>query len=243
MLVIMSMLTAQKSDAVLWQGSGWRAVEAQHKNATMALVHGDLYRQSILEDIIEEAKPAMPDAASGLHFLLATPFRYRSPPPSASRFRAEHAPGVFYGAEKTETACAEVGYWRLRFWIDSEGLRDQQTSFTMTLFEFHGKTPFCWDLTRQPFADRRADWTHPTDYRQTQALATAARDCGIEMIRAESVRHPTEGRCLAILTPAVFKAVADPYRWNQQSWELFIKPPNMVVWQRHLNSESFAFSF
>lgn len=237
------MPTALRREARPWQGSGWRAVEAQHKNATIALVRGNLAQQAILEDIIDDVKPRLPDAAQGLHFLLATPFRHQSPPPSGSRFRRREDPGVFYGAEQTRTACAESGYWRLRFWMDSEGLAKRSASVPMTLFEFHGATGAYLDLTKAPLAKRRDAWTHPSDYRQTQALASQARDAQIEIIRYESVRDPDDGRCLAVLTPAVFKAVAEPFRHRQQSWSLFIQPPDLTVWQRGLDGDGFEFRF
>lgn len=237
------MPTWLKSDASPWAGSGWRAVEAQHKNATMALAHGNLHRQSVLEDILEEAKPVLPAAAAGLHFLLATPFRYSSPPPVGSRFRARPDPGVFYGAETIKAACAEAGYWRLRFWMDSEGLRTRATAMPMTLFEFHGATPWCLYFTRPPFLANRADWTNPNDYSKTQELARDARANGIEVIRYESVRLPDEGRCLAILTPDVFRAVPEPFRHEQQSWSLFIEPPALTSWQRDLDGNSFEICY
>lgn len=237
------MRTALKSDASSWVGSGWRAVEAQHKNATMALAHGNLRRQSILEDIIEEAKPALPTMAVGLHFLLATPFRYQSPPPAGSRFRAKADPGVFYGAETIKAACAEAGYWRLRFWRDSEGLSGKPASMPITLFEFHAATQWCLYLTRPPFLADRVAWTNPNDYGKTQALARDARANGIEIIRYESVRLPVEGRCLAILTPEVFRAVPEPFRHQQQSWNLFIEPPSLTSWQRTLDGDSFEIRY
>ena len=53
---------ALTSEASPWKGSGWRAVEAQHKNATLSLVRGSLTDQKILETIIEESKPTLPDS-------------------------------------------------------------------------------------------------------------------------------------------------------------------------------------
>ncbi len=233
--------TALASEAVAWQGSGWRAVEAQHQVASMALVGGNLDDQALLETILDEAKPALPDDAAGLHWLLVTPFRYRPPPPG-SRFRRPDDPGVFYGAEDRQTACAESGYWRLRFWLDSEGLAARPASLQLTLFEFHGATARALDLTRPPLAANRRRWTDPDDYRATQDLAVEARAAGVGLLRYQSVRRPA-GYCLAVLTPAVFRAVADPYRQQQQTWQLWLTPPHDVVWQRHLDRESFSFRF
>jgi hypothetical protein len=237
------MPTALRSNVQAWQGSGWRAVEAQHKNATISLTHGDQAAQALLEDIIETAKPPMPPDAQGLPFLLSTAFRYKPPPPAGSRFRSRLDPGVFYGAETVRTACAEAGYWRLLFWMDSKGLSERGASLPITVFEFHGATPLAIDLTKPPFVENRTAWTQSKDYTETQALATKARQAGVEMIRYESVRDIPDGRCLAILTPAVFKAVIDPYRHQQQNWSLFIQPPDLTVWQRNLGGDSFEFRF
>lgn len=226
-----------------WQGSGWRAVEAQHKNATIALTMGNADDQAVLEGIIENAKPLALREAAGLHFLLSTPFRYMAPPPAGSRFRGRFDPAVFYGAEDIKTACAEAGYWRLRFWMDSEGLASQAGSMQMTLFEFHGATKALLDLTLPPFKARRKIWIHSSDYAKTQELGVKARKAGIEMIRSESVRNNPDGRCLTILTPAVFKAVAEPFRQQMQTWSLFIQPPNRIVWQRDLNGDMYQFAY
>ncbi|KAF0166635.1 MAG: hypothetical protein FD157_583 [Rhodocyclaceae bacterium] len=237
------MPTALLPEARPWQGSGWRAVEAQHKNATIALTKGNLGDQTVLEEIIEEVKPTLPTAAQGLYFLLSTPFRYLAPPPLGSRFRGRFDPAVFYGAENVKTACAEAGYWRLRFWMDSEGLASQSATMQMTLFEFHGATQAMLDLTSPPFKAQRKAWIHSSDYTKTQELAARARQAGIEMIRSESVRNGPEGRCLTILTPAVFRAVAEPFRHQMTTWSLFIRPPNRVVWQWELNGERFQFDY
>lgn len=233
--------TALASEARAWQGSGWRAVEAQHQIASMSLAEGRLEDQALLEDILDEAKPHLPDDLAGLHWLLATPFRYR-PLPNGSRFRRPADPGVFYGGEDRQTACAEAGYWRLRFWLDSAGLAGRPASMELTLFEFHGASPRALDLTRPPLAADRLLWTDRNDYRATQELAEQARTAAIGLLRYESARHPA-GCCLAVLAPAVFRAVPEPYRNRQQSWHLWLAPPHTVVWQRQLDRESFSFHF
>ncbi|MDR2239050.1 MAG: RES family NAD+ phosphorylase [Zoogloeaceae bacterium] len=232
---------ALASESRDWARAGWRAVEAQHKVATMGLAHGSLADQAMLEHILEEAKPRLPPDADALHWLLATPFRYASLS-SGSRFRRRHDPGVFYGAEERQTACAESGYWRLRFWMDSAFLSARRKTAQLTLFEFHGATRRALDLSSPPFAEQRALWTHPSDYSHTQALADAARQEGMELIRYESARNPG-GICVAILTPGVFKAARRPYRNRQEGWTLHITPPHQVVWQRDLSGETWAFDF
>src|SRR5947209_7771341 len=79
----------------------WRVVEAQHTASTMRL--GDsLEEQAALELILEASKPPLPPAVRRLHYLLATPFRYR--PHLGSRFRAAFDAGGWYGAEAVRTA-------------------------------------------------------------------------------------------------------------------------------------------
>jgi hypothetical protein len=233
--------TALVSEFVGWQGAGWRAVEAQHKVATMGLVHGNVGAQAVLEDILEGIKPVLPPEVKGLHWLLATPFRYW-PLPGGSRFRRREDPGVFYGAEERETACAEAGYWRLKFWNESTFLSQQPKSIPVTLFEFHAATPRALDLSRPPLVEDRTLWMLPDDYTSTQALADSARQASAEVLRYESVRR-LNGRCLAILSPVAFRSVAESLSNNQQSWSLLINPPHQLVWQRELSQECWTFDF
>lgn len=219
--------------------AGWRAVEAQHRVASLALAGGNLVDQAVLEDVLDAAKPPAPPATAGLPFLLATPFRYRPPAPG-SRFRGPFDPGVFYGAEERPTACAEAGYWRLRFWRDSAGLRARPAAVEMTLFRFRAATARGLDLTRPPLAADAAAWTAPGDYRATQALAAAARGAGVEALRYASVRRPG-GHCLALLDPGVFRAVRRPLAGTGETWTLFLRPPDAVTWQRHLVADACDF--
>ena len=207
----------------------------------MGLVHGNVGAQAVLEDILEGIKPVLPPEVKGLHWLLATPFRYW-PLPGGSRFRRREDPGVFYGAEERETACAEAGYWRLKFWNESTFLSQQPKSIPVTLFEFHAATQRALDLSRPPLVEDRTLWMLPDDYTSTQALADNARQASAEVLRYESVRR-LNGRCLAILSPVAFRSVAEPLSNNQQSWSLLINPPRQLVWQRELSQECWTFDF
>lgn len=238
------MRIVQPLDFTPWAGSGWRAVEAQHRNATMALVSGNLDEQAILEQIIEDSgKPKLPPAAGGLHYLLSTPFRYRTHAPMGSRFRSQFDPPVFYGAEDIKTACTEAGYWRWRFWMDSVGLSVKTTTMEMSVFEFHGETESMIDLTVPPNLEHRDRWVDPHNYSHTQALAREARTQGAELIRSESVRQSPDGRCLTILTPEVFKRESQPFRNHLQTWDIFICPPQKVIWRRQFTNETFECEF
>ncbi len=162
---------------------------------------GSLDEQAALELILEESKPALPPAVRRLHYLLATPFRYR--PLLDSRFRAPLDAGVWYGAEALRTALAEKSYWRLRFLLDSPGTPDLK-AVPHTAFGAAVRSSAALDLTRPPLARERAVWTHRTSYAGTQALAAQARAALVPLIRYESVRDPEHAACVAVLDPAAF---------------------------------------
>jgi hypothetical protein len=160
-----------------------------------------LEEQTLLETVLEESKPPLPAMVRPLHYLLATPYRYR--PHLGSRFRAPLEPGVWYGAEALRTALAEKSYWRLRFLLDSPATPDLKP-VPHTAFQAAVRTRAALDLTRAPLARERALWIHPMSYESTQALAAAAREAGIEIIRYESVRDPGHAACAAVLAPSAF---------------------------------------
>ncbi|HEV8019430.1 MAG TPA: RES family NAD+ phosphorylase [Steroidobacteraceae bacterium] len=188
------------SEARAYGGVLWRVVEAQHTASTMRLVDA-LEEQAALEAILEESKPPLPPAVQRLHYLLATPFRYR--PPVGSRFRAPFDGGVWYGAETLRTALAEKSYWRLRFLLDSPGTPDLKP-VPHTAFRAAVRSTASVDLTAAPFVRERATWISRTGYQETQAFARAARAAHIELIRYESVRDPQQAACAAVLDPAAF---------------------------------------
>jgi hypothetical protein len=201
---------ALESNAHRFTANLWRVVEAQHTASTMRLA-SSLAEQAALEAILEDSKPRMPEGLGKLHYLLATPFRYR--PHSGSRFRSPFEPGVWYGGDVLRTSLAEKSYWRLRFLLDSPGTPDLKpvphTAFQATV---RGKTI---DLRVEPFSAQRKQWTQRTNYQATQALASSAREAGIQIIRYESVRDPEHGGCAAVLTPDVF---VKPRPKAQETW-------------------------
>jgi hypothetical protein len=244
----MSMLIVAGSDTVPEVKSGalgeharpcaldlWRAVEAQHKIATMVLVD-TLDEQALLESLLEQSKPPLPEPLRRLHWLLFTPFRY-PPLPSGSRFRGPAEPGVFYGAEERRTACAELGYWRWRFLMDSPAL-DAIGPIPQTLF----RTPVAGraiDLRLPPFDARRDAWTDPANYAACQMLARDARNEGIQLIRYESVRDPQSGACTAVLSHEAF-AASQPA--ETESWMLVVARQH-VIWRHNSVFDDGAFEF
>ena len=208
----------------------WRAVEAQHIASTLRLVE-NVEEQLVLERILEQSKPALPKDAADLHYLLATPFRYASP--IGSRFRAPADPGVWYGAEKERTACAELGFWRWRFLMDSRGL-DSIGPSPQTVFRA-GIDGRLIDLTEAPFKRARSDWADPHSYAASQRIAQVARQANVDAIRYESVRDPEHGGAVAVLRPSCFKP-RKPL--EQRTWLLTVRP-EAAVWQREGQSLEF----
>src|SRR5262244_2341310 len=95
-----------------YEGSVWRVVEAQHRNATRRLVDSDA-EQELLESLIDRVKPPFPTGPEfdGLHYLLLTPFRH-PPLPHGSRFGTRAERSLFYGSEALEAAMAETACYR-----------------------------------------------------------------------------------------------------------------------------------
>lgn len=210
--------------------------ESQYASSTMRLV--DTIREhEILEDILEESKPPIPDEAQDLHYLLFSPFRYAHTAAFGTRFRTKGDPGVFYGAETSRTAASEVGYWRWKFVQDSDGLRrlspSQFTAFSVPLSDLSV------DLRVKPFKRDAARWQHPSDYTATQAFAKITRETKVGIIIYKSVRCPIDSFCAAVLD---LKAFAQKKPDNgMQSWVLTIA--DEVIWSRNLGEESFSLTF
>ena len=174
---------ALRSEARQRAGTGWRLVEAQHRVSTMKLVD-TLAEQALLEDEIERTKPPAPPECAGLHYLLATPFRYGRYPGS-SRFRREGwSPGVFYASEAVATAVAETVFYRLLFFAESPATPLPRNPLEFTGFEAAYAVELGLDL------------------------ADAAREAGVTLIRYRSVRDPAGGANLALLSCTAFAAPA-----------------------------------
>ena len=209
--------TALSSETRPYRGKGWRLVEAQHHVSTLRLVDS-LAEQALLEAVLDDSKPPLPAECAGLNYLLSTPFRYR-PYPQGSRFRRAGAtPGVWYGAERVDTALAEMVFYRFLFFADSP-----TTPFPEQAAEYTGFSvlvdALALDLTAMPLARDVALWTHPTDYTACQALADAARQATVRIIRYTSVRDRKAGANLAVLSCSAF---ARPSAVDRQTWRIRI---------------------
>ena len=191
----------------------WRGVESQRDISTLRLVDST-EEHDLLEQLLERSKPPLPEGGRGLHYLLFTPFRYTSPEPS--RFRRRGEPGVWYGADSLQIACAEIAYWRYRFVIQSAGLaRDEAGLLTSHTLFSAGVDGVALDLASPPWSASAGVWTHPSDYAGTQDLAAQARSRGIQWIRYASVRQPGS-ICAAVLAVS---ALAGSTPSGFQEWQ------------------------
>lgn len=231
---------ALSSEFQIYGNTCWRLVEAQHQVSTLKLVDS-LAEQALLEDLIETSKPDLPVECGHLNYLLATPFRYGAEYPKGSRFRrAGKTPGVFYAAERPDTAIAEMAFYRLLFFAESPETPWPGDAADYTAFAASVSTQSLIDLTIPPLAQDRQAWTSPTDYEPCQALADAARVAGAEIIRYQSVRDPIQGANLAVLTCQAFSA-SEPL--DRQTWRVRLGasgvqaicefPPYAVEFDRH----------
>ena len=209
----------------------WRGVEAQHVVATMRLVD-NAAEQRVLEELLETSKPAVPAAAAGRHYLLSTPFRYRSP--FSSRFRKAHDAGLWYGAEELKTACGEVAYWKWRFLMDSHTLRESSLHTEHTFFQARVRGR-CADLTAAPWKAATGTWTHRSDWRQCQAFGNEAREHDVAWIRYHAVRV-ADGICAAVLQPHAL-TLAEPF--EQQTWAC--KTSASGAWLQRAGGERYDF--
>jgi hypothetical protein len=193
--------TALASELHRYSRTVWRVVEAHHRISTNRLA-ANLDDQKRLEELADAAKPDLPKAALGLHYLLASPFRYGHG--VASRFRrANEWPGIFYSSESEQTAITETAYWRLRFIGRSPGFLPGNRTSEHLSFSVPVSIARLIDTTRPPLSRDSKRWTDQADYSACQDLAEAARAAGGQAIRSPSARDP-QGINLALLDPACF---------------------------------------
>ncbi|MCO4054612.1 MAG: RES family NAD+ phosphorylase [Bosea sp.] len=217
---------ALSSEFRRFDGACWRLVEAQHRVSTLKLTD-TLAEQSLLEDLIEETKPAIPPDCRHLDFLLATPFRYGAIYPAGSRFRrAGRTLGVYYAAEHPATAVAEMAFYRLLFFAESPATPWPSDAAEYTAFSAAVSSVRLLDLMSEPLSHDSLLWTDVTDYGPCQTFADAARAADADVIRYQSVRDPDRGANLAILMCRAFASPApvDRQILERQTWRIRLSP-------------------
>jgi hypothetical protein len=174
----------------------------------------------VLESILDDTKPIIPEDCRHLDYLLATPFRYGAAYPHGSRFRrAGKTLGVYYAAEAVETAVAEMVFYRFLFFAESPGTPWPDDAAEYTAFSAALVTELALDLTLPPLDRDAASWMSLTDYAACQALADLARSASIQLLRYRSVRDPRSGMNVAVLSCAAF---VEPGPLSRQTWRIRI---------------------
>lgn len=194
----------KRAAPVTLSGSILRLVESQEQVATNSLVR-TLAEQALLEDLIEASKPKLRGPAIGLHYLLATPFRY-PPLPWGSRFGRRFEPSLFYAGRAIETVLAESAYYRFVFWSGMAAPPPAPLDTRHTLFSVSIGTTRGLQLQHAPFDEHAAALLDRRYYGATQALGSAMRAAGIEAFEYRSARDPRQGLNVALFTPGALGA-------------------------------------
>ncbi len=199
-----------------YERRAWRLVETQYVVSIRKIVDS-IAEHEWLEMLISATEPALPRECWRLGDLLSRPFRYR-PSYKGSRFRRAGAtPGVFYAAEESHTAVAEMAFYRLLFFAESPATPWPANPSGYTAFTAAVRTSCSLDLARPPLDASRALWRHPVEYDSCQAVAEAAREVGAEILRYESVRDPQGGSCVAVLKCEAF---SERVPLDRETWQI-----------------------
>ncbi|MFK7741523.1 MAG: RES family NAD+ phosphorylase [Planctomycetota bacterium] len=238
------------------QLTAWRMVEAQHVLATAKLVD-NAEEQELLERMIDAAKPSAPKSpslrATGLHYLLAGPFRY-PPLRHGSRFGSAHHRGIWYGARQLDTVLAEVAFYRLLFLAGTKAkLGPVET--THTAYSVPLKSARAVDLSRPYFHSVRNDLLDPTSHIAGRAFGDGLRDASIDLLLFPSARAPaTRGKArdadakdanardnVAAFSARAF-AAREPTAESFQTWRCMTRAELVTFWRLPPKPRSLAFS-
>ncbi len=205
------------------KGTLHRMVEDQEQIATWSLV-SSLPDQQLLEEMLDASKPPLPEAAQGLHYLLATPFRY-PPLRHGSRFGRRHEPGIFYGARSIRPLLHEFAYYRFVLWtgmsVPPKGpILSRHTEFSAT-YSVRGHR-----LQSPPFSEHRDLLRSPVDCSEPQALGRALRAAAVEGFEYESARDPRGGINVGLFTP---RGLISRRPRNLRSWLCETRDDAVVV--------------
>jgi hypothetical protein len=170
----------------------------------------------LLEELLDEAKPAPPDDELGeLHYLLYTPFRY-PPLRHGSRFGTRLERGIWYGSARVDTALAEHAYYLFLF-AEGSDADLYPLSLRRLVFPVRIASSRAIDLSSAPFEAFTARISDKISYEDSQAVGAAMRDAGVEAFLYVSARDPRQGLNLGLISPRAF-AMTDVPSSSQQTW-------------------------
>lgn len=173
-----------------------------------------------------------------LHLLMRQPFISKASI-GGSRFRSQFDAGVFYCADRFETAAAERGYHHYLFVKNSPALENT------------GATPFTFftvdisldlvDVRLAPFSKNSNVFHNKISYVESQRFASLVRQSGLAGIKYTSVRNPKKAFCVAMLSPNGY-ASAQPTSWDE-SWFCIADATGARWFNSSSRSESAPMSF
>lgn len=200
-----------------YRGNVWRVIEGQYRPSTARIVDTN-DEQRVLEEILEDTKPPVPEPCQHLDWQFRSPFRYGCYPVSSRFRRMGRTPGVFYASERSITALIETTWGRIRSLQASQGTPWPRTALEHTAICAEVDVSAAVDLTIKPAASG-GKWTDPADYSDCLELSDTARQQGCDVIRYQSVRDPQHRANVAVLTCGAF---AQPCVIQVQTWKVLM---------------------
>ncbi|MBX2849561.1 MAG: RES family NAD+ phosphorylase [Acidiferrobacterales bacterium] len=208
-----SELFNQKSRLSSYHGKVWRMVETQETAATLNIVDS-MEEQSLLEELLDEAKPPYRSGTENMHYLLKTAFRY-PPLKHGSRFGNRTMPSFFYASETIQTVLAETAYYRFVFLYDMQDQYANTIDSKHCLFNVSVRTKKCLNLCSKKYSPIRAALIDIKDYSYCQAIGDwAVTKKSTELIRFYSARHYQQVN-IAVAEP---KTIVSKSPNSMQSW-------------------------
>jgi len=202
-----------------YRGNIWRVIEGQYRSSTVRIVDTD-DEHRVLEQLLEESKPPVPESCRHLNYQFWSPFRYGKYPKSSRFRRAGPTPGVWYGAEDPLTAVCETIWGTIRFYSASLETPMPRWPVEHTAVQADIQAAIATDLTRDDMKDQ-GRWMDPDDYSDCLMLAEQVRIQNCEAIRYASVRHPENAPNIAVLQCNAF---AQPAPIGLQTWHIMLTP-------------------
>tara|TARA_R110000737_G_scaffold281832_1_gene288456 strand:- start:1093 stop:1836 length:744 start_codon:yes stop_codon:yes gene_type:complete len=192
----------------------YRIVETQEYAATSSLVN-TLEDQDLLEQLLDNVKPAYKAGTEKLHYLISTPFRY-PPLQYGSRFGSILVPSFFYASENISTTLAECAYYRFVFLDDikipyTKPVRSEHMTFGVNI-----KTDKMSDVSNIASDEIINRVMSPFDYRFTQQIGQAlTQDSDTLVIRFQFIRDKAHKANVAIAEP---KAITSKKPLDNMNW-------------------------
>ena len=164
-------------------------------------------------------KPPPVDHPPGLHYLLWTPFRYRSAK-TESRYGPAGEIPVWYGAVEVDTCLYEWATHRFIFLSHTTADLGRQ-KVPLTAFQAVVRTEAGLNLCVPPFDAFRDRLLSRSSYLDTQRLGRDMRQASIQAFRFPSARDPKASPCIGVLDPFAF-AERSPRVSSFLSWTALI---------------------